>query len=589
MEKTVKVRPVLSAQERERKAEKAQQKRSQARNASHPADISSPKPTPSVIPETAKTTVIETAQALDVKKLRVVGYCRVSTGSDTQRTSITAQRQHYEDYIRSNPDWIFSGIYWEAGVTGTKTESRPELQRLITDCENHRIDLVLTKSISRFSRDTADCLELVRTLSGIGVGIVFQKENIDTRTMDSEFLLTLFSSIAEEESQSISSNSKWSVQKRFQNGTFKYSKAPYGYDLVKGNVVVTGVQAPIVKEIFARAINGEGTPSIAKDLNERGIPTGTKRRDGSHGIWTPAMILGMLRNVTYTGDVLMQKTYSGRDYRRRKNTGEQAQFYADGHHEGIIGHDTFELAGASLKARATASDAVKGSGEKPEAAGINPHQNRYAFSGHLICGCCGAKMKRITGKAGGGKRYFWGCSSHTADLQSCSMKREQEQSIKNAFATMLNKLAFMPLADLYIEMLTAEESEKAGPETAALKAKENSILEEKERLTLLLQKGCGEPVLVRERIAALEVEETALKNEMERLQGETLPVREAKNLKKNVSAWKSGKQTDADQVFTEIADHATVITGETVTFYLKCGLKLIETLSRSVEVLSNAV
>lgn len=243
MEKTVKVRPVLSGQEREQRAAKARLKRSQTRPSSRPADISSPKPTPSVIPETAKTTVIETAQALDVKKLRVVGYCRVSTSSDTQRTSITSQRQHYEDYIRSNSDWIFSGIYWEAGVTGTKTESRPELQRLITDCKNHRIDLVLTKSISRFSRDTADCLELVRTLTGLGVGIIFQKEKIDTRTMDSEFLLTLFSSIAEEESQSISSNSKWSVQKRFQNGTFKYSKAPYGYDLVKRYIQSITVKA----------------------------------------------------------------------------------------------------------------------------------------------------------------------------------------------------------------------------------------------------------------------------------------------------------------------------------------------------------
>ena len=583
MEKTVKVRPVLSAQERERKAAKARQKRPQARSAVHPVDITTPKPAPTVLPESPKTTVIETTAA-QAAKLRVAGYCRVSTGSDTQSTSITSQRQHYEDYIRSNPDWIFSGIYWEAGVTGTRTESRPQLQRLIADCENHRIDLVLTKSISRFSRDTADCLEMVRTLTGLGVGIVFQKENIDTRTMDSEFLLTLFSSIAEEESHSISSNSKWSVQKRFQNGTFKYSKAPYGYDLANGNFVVNQTQAPIVKEIFARAINGEGTPAIAKDLNERGIPTGTKRRDGSDGIWTPAMILGMLKNITYTGDILMQKTYSGRDYKRRRNTGERAQFYADGHHEGIIGHDTFELAGASLKARATVPVNVI-SEENPEPSGTSPHQNRYAFSGHLICGCCGSGMKRITGRAGDGKRYFWGCSSHTADLQSCSMKREQEQSIKNAFATMLNKLAFLPLTDLYIEMLAQEEAEKAGPEAAAIKAKANSILEEKERLTLLLQKGCGEPVLFRERIAALDAEEAALQREMERLQGESLQMREAKKLKRAAGAWKSGKQTDTDQIFKEITDYATVNTGASVTFHLKCGLDLTETLSQSTEVI----
>ena len=571
MDKTVQIRPALSAQDRERKA--ARKKQASVKRTPS-LDITAPKQAPSVTPEATKTTVIEAAPA-PAAKLRAAGYCRVSTGSDLQRTSITAQRQHYEDYIRSNPEWIFSGIYWEAGVTGTKTESRPELQRLIADCRAHRIDLVLTKSISRFSRDTSDCLEMVRTLTSLGVGIIFQKENIDTRSMDSEFLLTLFSSIAEEESQSISSNSKWAVQKRFQNGTFKYSKAPYGYDLVNGNFVVNPEQAPIVKEIFRRALSGEGAIAIARDLNERGIPTGTKRRDGSDGIWNSSMILSMIKNVTYTGDVLMQKTYSGRDYRRRKNTGERAQYYADAHHEGIIDHETFERAGASLKLRRKGAPPA----DSADAGRKNPTQNRYAFSGKLVCGCCGVRMKRITGRAGGGKRHFWGCSAHTADLQACSMKREQEESLRNAFITMLNRLAFLPLADLYIEMLTKEEADKSGPEATALRARQKSITEEKERLTLLLSKGCGEPVLFQERIAALNAEETALQKEMEKISGESTRMREAKNLKRLIGAWKTGRETDAERIFTEIAEHATVNTGEAVTFHLKCGLELTEMLA----------
>ena len=571
MDKTVQIRPALSAQDRERKA--ARKKQASVKRTPS-LDITAPKQAPSVTPEATKTTVIEAAPA-PAAKLRAAGYCRVSTGSDLQRTSITAQRQHYEDYIRSNPEWIFSGIYWEAGVTGTKTESRPELQRLIADCRAHRIDLVLTKSISRFSRDTSDCLEMVRTLTSLGVGIIFQKENIDTRSMDSEFLLTLFSSIAEEESQSISSNSKWAVQKRFQNGTFKYSKAPYGYDLVNGNFVVNPEQAPIVKEIFRRALSGEGAIAIARDLNERGIPTGTKRRDGSDGIWNSSMILSMIKNVTYTGDVLMQKTYSGRDYRRRKNTGERAQYYADAHHEGIIDHETFERAGASLKLRRKGAPPA----DSADVGRKNPAQNRYAFSGKLVCGCCGVRMKRITGRAGGGKRHFWGCSAHTADLQACSMKREQEESLRNAFITMLNRLAFLPLADLYIEMLTKEEADKSGPEATALRARQKSITEEKERLTLLLSKGCGEPVLFQERIAALNAEETALQKEMEKISCESTRMREAKNLKRLIGAWKTGRETDAERIFTEIAEHATVNTGEAVTFHLKCGLELTEMLA----------
>lgn len=188
-------------------------------------------------------------------------------------------------------------------------------------------------------------------------------------------------------------------------------------------------------------------------------------------------------------------------------------------------------------------------------------------------------MKRITGRAGGGKRHFWGCGAHTADLQACSMKREQEESLRNAFITMLNRLAFLPLADLYIEMLTKEEADKSGPEATALRARQKSITEEKERLTLLLSKGCGEPVLFQERIASLNAEETALQKEMEKISGESTRMREAKNLKRVIGAWKTGRETDADRIFTEIAEHATVNTGEAVTFRLKCGLELTETLA----------
>ena len=297
------------------------------------------------------------------------------------------------------------------------------------------------------------------------------------------------------------------------------------------------------------------------------------------------MILGMIKNVTYTGDVLMQKTYSGRDYRRRKNNGERAQYYADGHHEGIIDHETFERANEALRQRGlekgnrTVEPGQPDGAIRPEAS--NPRQNRYAFSGKLVCGCCGTKMKRITGRAGGGKRFYWGCSAHAADLSSCGMKREQEDSIRNAFTTMLNKLAFAPVADLYIEMLEAEEEEKSSPEIEIINRRQQAIIEEKERLTLLLSKGCGEPALFYERVAALDAEATALEKELDRLSGESRIMQEAQSLKKVVNDWKSGHETYADKVFTDIADHATVNTGLSITFHLKCGLELTEALAQA--------
>lgn len=261
------------------------------------------------VPEKQAPVKIAAVAPVETKKLRVAGYCRVSTGTTQQETSIVAQREHYEAYIKANPDWECAGVYWEAAVSGTKKENRPELQRLIKACKAGTVDLILTKSISRFARNTTDCLEMVRTLTALGVNIRFEKENINTGTMESEFLLTLYSSFAEEESKSISANELWTKHKQFENGTFRYSKAPFGYDLVDGTFVVNPDRAPIVKEIFDAVLAGKGTPTIAKELNARGIPTGTKRNDSSPGVWTAYMVGGMIKNVAYIGDVLNQKTF----------------------------------------------------------------------------------------------------------------------------------------------------------------------------------------------------------------------------------------------------------------------------------------
>ena len=177
-----------------------------------------------------KVTKIESVQNAETVKqrLRVAAYCRVSTGSDAQLESLNVQKSHYERYITSRDDWQFAGLYYDEGITGTKTEKRPELLRLIADCEAKKIDLVITKSISRFSRNTTDCLELVRKLLSLNIPLFFEKENINTGSMESELFLAILSSMAEGESASISENAKWSIKRRFQNGTFKLSYAPYG-------------------------------------------------------------------------------------------------------------------------------------------------------------------------------------------------------------------------------------------------------------------------------------------------------------------------------------------------------------------------
>ena len=168
-------------------------------------------------------------------KLRVAAYCRVSTDRDEQLVSLQAQKTHYETYIKANPEWQYAGIYYDEGVSGTKKENRTELLRMISDCESRKIDLIITKSISRFARNTTDCLEMVRKLVDLGVYIYFEKENINTQSMESELMLSILSGLAESESISISENNKWSIQRRFQNGTFKVAYPPYGYENISVN------------------------------------------------------------------------------------------------------------------------------------------------------------------------------------------------------------------------------------------------------------------------------------------------------------------------------------------------------------------
>ena len=234
----------------------------------------------------------------------MAAYCRVSTASDEQLVSLAAQKDHYETYIKSNPDWEFAGLYFDEGISGTKKAKRVSLLRMMEDCKHEKIDFIVTKSISRFARNTTDCLEMVRKLIDLGIFVYFEKEKLNTGSMESELMLSILSSLAESESVSISENSKWGVKQRFANGTFKISYPPYGYINVDGEMVINEEQAKVVRYIFAETLIGKSSNYIAADLQKKGIPT---RKGGN---WIPTTIRGILANEKYVGDVLFQKTYT---------------------------------------------------------------------------------------------------------------------------------------------------------------------------------------------------------------------------------------------------------------------------------------
>lgn len=513
-----------------------------------------------------RITKIDKVDTLIRKKLRVAAYCRVSTGSDEQLVSLEAQKTHYESFIKGNPDWKFAGIYYDEGVTGTKKEKRTQLLRLISDCEAHKVDFIVVKSISRFARNTTDCLELVRKLMDLGVFIYFEKENINTQSMESELMLSILSSLAESESVSISENSKWGVKRRFQNGTFKISYPPYGYDYVDGRMEVNSEQAEVVKHIFAQVLAGIGTHQIADELNAGEVPT----KKG--GKWTASTVRGMIYNEKYVGDVIFQKTYMDEHFNRHTNYGEKDQYLMEYHHEPIISHEDFEVAGAVLNQRRMEKGITKGSGK---------YQNRYPFSGKIICSECGSKFKRRMHSKNGGKYVAWCCGKHIDDVTACSMKYIRNVDIEKAFVTMMNKLVYgrMFVLKPLLESLREMDRSDSFSMIKELELKIEKNAEQRQILTGLMAKGYLEPALFNkennellQEAAELEVQRSGLSYSVN---GEMVKTGEVEKLLK--FAEKGEMLTAFDgELFGRFVEQIIVYSRNEIGFQMKCGLTLRE-------------
>ena len=361
-------------------------------------------------------TAIASIQTKKQKK-RAAGYARVSSLLDSQEGSLDAQTVHLESWIRSNPDYEYAGVYIENGKSATHADNRSELQRLLRDCQRGKIDTVICKSLSRLARDAADCLTIIRMLKDLHVNVILEKESIDTGTMDGEFLLTIMAGLAADESRSIRCNTRMGYKMRMQQGIYKYKRPPYGYDAIDGALVINGAEAAIVRQIFDEARSGKGTRLIAAKLNAARVPTKYGK------IWQQGTVRAIIRNITYTGDVLLQKTVCDDTFKRRLNKGQADQYYVENHHQAIIPHDVFEQANDALASRAAAYGKI---GQVPV---------RNHFSGHLVCGICGAPLHRNVRNRG----FVWVCSKHVERM--CPMKPVWEWDIENAIATAFCALA----------------------------------------------------------------------------------------------------------------------------------------------------
>lgn len=359
------------------------------------------------------------------KKRRVAGYARVSTDHDDQFTSYEAQIDYYTNYIRSRDDWEFVNVYTDEGITGTSTKHREGFKKMVADALDGKIDLIVTKSVSRFARNTVDSLTTIRKLKEHGVECYFEKENIWTFDGKGELLITIMSSLAQEESRSISENCTWGQRKRFADGkvTIPFNRF-LGYDRgANGELVVNPEQAETVRSIYDMFLAGKTYNGIAQELTAKGIKT-----PGGKDKWSISTVRSILSNEKYKGDALLQKRFTV-DFltkKQKKNEGEIPQYYVEGNHEAIIPPEKFDMVQREM--------AKRGKGRKYH-SGVHP------FSSKIKCGQCGSwygsKVWHSTDKY---HRTIWQCNHKFDGDKHCSTPHLTDEQIQDAFLSAANKL-----------------------------------------------------------------------------------------------------------------------------------------------------
>jgi DNA invertase Pin-like site-specific DNA recombinase len=359
-------------------------------------------------------------------KRKVAGYARVSTDRDDQFTSYEAQVDYYTTMIKANADWQFVGIYTDEGISGTSTARREGFKQMITDALAGKIDLIVTKSVSRFARNTVDSLTTIRSLKESKVEVFFEKEGIWTFDSKGELLITIMSSLAQEESRSISENVKWGRRKRFADGQISVPYTRFlGYDKgVDGNLVINPEQAKIIRYIYALFLQGLSIHAIAKQLENNGYKTVTGK-----STWHPSSIKYILTNEKYKGDALLQKYFIDDFLTKRPivNNGEVAQYYVESNHEAIISRDIFDLVQQEIEHRKHHVETTKGSS---------------LFSGRLTCGVCegtfGSKVWHSNDKY---RKVIWQCNDkYKHKDNTCTSPHLSEDELKERFMKAVNQL-----------------------------------------------------------------------------------------------------------------------------------------------------
>lgn len=506
-------------------------------------------------------------------KKRVCAYCRVSTDSREQHNSFIAQESYYEEMIGQREDWQYVGMYADEARSGTKIQSRDDFLRMMKDCEAGKIDMIITKSVTRFARNTVDSIEAIRKLKLLGIAVFFEQENINTLSENSEVLLTILSSLAQGEAESTSTNNKWAAIKRFKDGTFKISTPALGYTKdIDGELIIDEQEVEIVRYIFKQYLNGKGTYVIAKELNNMEIPTirGAEK-------WVDRAIKDILLNPVYTGNLILQKTYRTEviPFKQKRNKGELPQYFIYENHEPIIRMEEAEAVKEIFEYR-----------RKQMSVDVIKVQNRYAFSSKIICGECGKVFRRQ--KIYIGKPYEkvqWCCIQHIQDKNKCKMTSIREDIIQQAFILMWNKLSSNYKEILYpllesLKNLRADEQQER--EIRECNEKIIELSKQSHILSGMVAKGYIDSAIFIEKQTALQVEMDAMRKRRKVMLDESGFETEIFNTERLIGLFEQYPEIQdnySEELFLQSVDQI-IIEGMTVTFRLINKLEFSECFSK---------
>ena len=509
-------------------------------------------------------------------KRRVAAYCRVSTDNVAQESSFESQVNYYTNYINSRNDWTMIDIYADEGISGTSTEKRTDFKRLIEDCKAGKIDMVVTKSISRFARNTMDCLNYVRLLKEKDIAVYFETENINTLDTTGEVLLTILSSLAQDDSRKLSENTKWGMARQFESGRVLVNTTRFlGYDKNDdGELVINEEQAELVRRVFSEYLEGKSYNAIAKGLTKDKIKTVTGNEK-----WWDSTISGMLENEKYYGNALLQKTITVDflNHKRKANKGQAQKFMVNENHPPIITKEIFDKVQDERERRALLRGNLVGDRHK--------YSSKYPFSGKVFCGNCGNIFKRRQwNSTNTSKKVVWQCKTYIVDgKDACAAKAVDENVLMDAFVRMFNRIyenrqSFIKTMTENIEMIVLQRPDIG--ETEALDKRIEELKNELKRLIRFQVNNNVDPEVYNEEYKSISEE----LGEVRKKRFEIDKVIESKDELKQrfdeivqlINSRDSLLEEFNEEIFNALVEKIEILTPAHFVFELKSGLRVEE-------------